>query len=277
MDSFHTEPCSDFKDFLLKVEEQKNKWWIYRGQQIDSWPLKHTFERACQRFGVKGNDRFKVESNMIREFKRRIHHYISNIPLDDSTDEWMALMQHHGAPTRLLDFTYSPYVASYFAFESATPNTKVAIWAVNAHWCKTHLEDISEILPEKYERYRDNRKGKDFNDIFRQSTPPKLLLAINPFRLNERLAYQRGVFLCPGDVTTEFMDNLSFYTGYDQLDTKVIKYTIPTGRNNRNTIDALDELDLMNISRITLFPGLDGFAQSFEPRTVSLFLKQSEH
>ena len=115
MDSFHTEPCSDFKDCLLKVEEQKNKWWIYRGQQIDSWPLKHTFERACQRFGVKGNDRFKVESNMIREFKRRIHHYISNIPLDDSTDEWMALMQHHGAPTRLLDWSASPYVAAYFA------------------------------------------------------------------------------------------------------------------------------------------------------------------
>jgi hypothetical protein len=41
-------------------------------------------------------------------------------------------MQHHGAPTRLLDFTYSIYVAAYFALESA--DADAAVWAVNAPW-----------------------------------------------------------------------------------------------------------------------------------------------
>ena len=47
-------------------------------------------------------------------------------------------MQHHGAPTRLLDFTYSIYIAAYFALENADPKAdpdgSCAIWAVNGVW-----------------------------------------------------------------------------------------------------------------------------------------------
>ncbi len=66
------------------------------------------------------------------------------------------------------------------------------------------------------------------------------------------------------------MDNLSDYK-LDDLRRNLIRFTIPTGRNNDNTILSLEALDSMNINRITLFPGLDGFAESFEPRTKCLF------
>jgi len=41
-------------------------------------------------------------------------------------------MQHHGAPTRLLDFTYSFYIAAYFALEESEKDC--AIWALNMKW-----------------------------------------------------------------------------------------------------------------------------------------------
>lgn len=279
MEYFHTEPCNDFNDFLSKVDKLLKKWWIFRGQQKDFWCLAHRFERACNRFGVLGRDRIRVEENMIREFRRRLYQYTANTPAQDAKDEWMALMQHHGAPTRLLDFTYSPYVAAYFAFEFADPNCKVAIWAVNAGWFANKLKNVSEEFSKKYENYRDYREKyrKYFNDIFMSKRPKKFLVAVNPFRLNERLAYQRGVFLCPGDVSVSLMDNLSVFTGNKRIREQVIKFSIPTGPKNENTIEALEILDSMNISRITLFPDLDGFAQSFEPRTIPLFVKQYSH
>lgn len=254
--------------------------WIFRGQKRARWKLETTFERACARFGIVGIKRGQVEYNMIREFQRRLHHYMANEPDSDKYDEWMALMQHHGAPTRLLDFTYSPYVAAYFAFEEADRRTEVAIWAVNTSFLEEQLENRDEYLDlaEKYKSYREKRQEAEyFNSIFpvgKRKKRYRLVLTINPFRLNERLAYQRGVFLCTGDIRVRFMKNLSDFIGNENLDEKVIKFTIPTGRNNQNTKEALNHLDLMNINRITLFPGLDGFAQSFSPRIPTLFEHQ---
>lgn len=48
-----------------------------------------------------------------------------------TTMEWLALMQHFGAPTRVLDITKSSYVAAYFAIEDATAGDDCAVWAIN--------------------------------------------------------------------------------------------------------------------------------------------------
>src|SRR3989304_3886447 len=130
MDTFFTEPCDDFEDFQNKCKKLPNGAWIYRGQRSCTWRLETAFERAGEQFGVHGEEKIKVERNMLREFKRRLHQYTDNVPDDNSTDEWLALMQHYGAPTRLLDFTYSPHVAAYFAFENAASG-KVAVWAID--------------------------------------------------------------------------------------------------------------------------------------------------
>ncbi|MFC1919375.1 FRG domain-containing protein [Chloroflexota bacterium] len=274
MDPFYLKKCKDLDDFISKVKKYINTGWIFRGQRICSRGLKHSFERVCERFTVDGKDRLRVESNMVREFQRRLHHYTQNIPDMNSYDEWMALMQHHGAPTRLMDFTYSPHVAAYFAFESAKSDTEVAIWAVNAEWCKKHLEEFPKHLHRRYRTYLNTRETEAFKEIFLQEKAEKFILTVNPFRLNERLAYQRGVFLCPSNVEHTFMDNMCAYTEMKELKNKVIKFTIPTGKNNNITKKALEYLDILNISRITLFPGLDGFAQSFGPKIDSLFLRQ---
>ncbi len=282
-DYYTVEFCWDIEKYIQKIEklvkqsQDKNKFdWLFRGQKNSQYTLETSFERACDRFNIEGKNRIRVEKNMIREFKRRLHHYTSNIPNEDATDEWLALMQHYGSPTRLLDFTYSPYVAAYFAFEKAEEYISVAVWAINVVWFQNQLKNISRWIDDKYTEYRNSREKqlKNFDLVFRSYYPVKLMEPVNPFRLNERLAYQKGIFLCPGDISSSFIDNILAYKNIDEMKTNIKKFIIPTLRHNQNTVKALHILDSMNINQTTLFPGLDGFARSSETKIPILFDSQ---
>lgn len=67
--------------------------------------------------------------------------------------EWLALMQHFGAPTRLLDFTQSPYVATYFAVEDATEDS--VIWAVNESWVRNQAGRLALEKDERIQKAVD--------------------------------------------------------------------------------------------------------------------------
>lgn len=268
--AFHLISCGDFDDFAEKVQPLLNckHKWVFRGEKDATEHLKTSLEKTCERFEVRGGDRVKTEDSMIREFQRRAHHYTSHAPSPDAVDEWMALMRHYGAPSRLLDVTYSPYVAAYFAFAFAESTKNVAIWAVNTTWCEKQLKVHGMILYEQYLRYERDRRPEAFKAIFMTRPFRKLVVAATPYRLNERLASQRGAFLCPGDATVGFEENLSTFAGTENLHDKVIKFTIHTWHNGLARNRALKRLDEMNINGITLFPDLQGFAESFEPRTL---------
>ena len=81
---------------------------------------------------------------------------------------------------------------------------------------------------------------------------------INPFRLNQRLRIQQGVFLIPGDVDQPFMANLEALTVDSDSNDKLLKIVIPR-KVARETVRRLFS---MGLSRTTLFPGLDGYARS---------------
>jgi hypothetical protein len=108
--------------------------WIFRGQRNAKWRLQSSLERAAAHY--QPADKADVEKFFIFQFKRRAHNYLSPslLPKDErDTPEWLALMQHHGAPTRLLDFTKSPYIATFFAIEES--DSDCAVWAIDKHWC----------------------------------------------------------------------------------------------------------------------------------------------
>jgi hypothetical protein len=169
-------------------------------------------------------------------------------------------MQHHGAPTRLLDFTYSIYIAAYFAVENVEESA-CAVWAVNGPWLeknfaiayrragKRQVKGLQTETMEIHERIA--------HDLLFKKPFIKSVLQLIPFILSERLRTQRGTFLVPGEITGTFMANLRSLNGFNKAE-NILKITIPAALRK----EAIERLSNMNISRTSLFPGLDGYSQS---------------
>jgi hypothetical protein len=232
--------------------------WIYRGHSRADWKLQSGLERAIARFDREGRSPAQLEAGLVRQFARRAHHYLADAPARAAWTEWLALMQHHGAPTRLVDFTYSFYVALFFALEDSAPGISSAIWALNFDWADEAVRGIvgDGLFNEIYNGSDRNIEGDGtFKEFF--ASQRKMVFGVNPYRLNQRLSIQQGLFLCPGDVSTSFEENL---VALGPLKGGVIKCEINMSRVQYQ--DCIRQLIRMNMTRTSLFPGLDGFAMS---------------
>jgi hypothetical protein len=178
----------------LKIEDlekfgQSHKGWLFRGHRSIRWKLETSLERAARRCGVNQQE---YERRIFEEFRRHAHTYLVRTPKDEDTLEWLALMQHHGAPTRLLDFTTSFWIALFFAFEQA--EKECAVVALNP-----------DSLRKK------GQKGKDFNVFLRENIAngehtDDFLYQDVPFFTNDRLAIQKGRFVFSFNLDDTFDD-----------------------------------------------------------------------
>jgi hypothetical protein len=227
--------------------------WAFRGMPDCGWVLKTSLERLPVAKLVPS-----AERALLTAFKRRAHHYLADLPDANDNLEWLALMQHHGAPTRLLDWTRSPYVGLFFAFESEyESDAACALWAIDLNWCRWRARTVIEhSIGGNLNPMESLGSPVIFNQVFLEATVG-LVAPLQPFRMNERLTIQQGVFLCPGDVNKPVMDNLAALDDGTLRD-HLHKITVPRALR----IEVLKELKNMNLGRATLFPGLDGFARS---------------
>ena len=195
---------------------------------------------------------------MVNEFKRGVNVFLDQKNRPTNLIEDISLMQHFGVPTRFLDFTYSPYVAAYFAFEKESKNTKhVAIWAIDkqALWSKV-TSMLYGFFKEKLDfskiHYIDNDM---FNSIFTKNNLD-IIFKIEPFLVNERYLAQHSAFVSVGNSSKPFMEQISFLG--DELSKIMYKFKLPYKIRN----EVLEDLNKMNINPQTLFPGLEGFAKN---------------
>jgi hypothetical protein len=266
--------ASDLFAGLAMFPDREN--WAFRGHAKSNWTLEPTIERLKKIYNVTGSG---AEIYVMAAFKRRAYHYLSDPPAQTETLEWLALMRHHGAPTCLLDWTRSPYVAAFFALDEAD-NEQSAIWAVNVtalRFAARHMVEAGNV-GETLRKPWSFSESAIFNKIFygNANRNQAIVAPVQPFRTNERVTAQQGLFLCQSSDWLPFEVSLKNVLHYDHEKQQQARVknsppdeSFPASKRLVKLVispevrrDALRELHRMNINQATLFPGLDGFGRS---------------
>jgi hypothetical protein len=251
-----------WESFLELVTKPPFSNWAFRGERDERWPLFSSLSRYLQNFGVAPGAWPEQEGRILRIFKRKAHQFLDKPPAWDDDFQWLALMQHHGAPTRLIDFTWSPYVAAFFALERTLGDG--VIWAINP----ARVDSTRAPKPVRM----DPRVKGNFQRYFVKGRHRFIWMG-EPLTMNRRLIAQSGTFAVPGVLDLPIEGMLS------DADQENILAKIVMTHPVREI--GMRELYRMNITFSTLFPDLDGLARSmgyelefhwaYNPRTMEWY------
>ncbi|HLK66609.1 MAG TPA: FRG domain-containing protein [Bryobacteraceae bacterium] len=252
---------TSWEAFLEIVTQPPLSHWAFRGERDERWPLYSSISRYLKNFGVAPAAWPDQEARILRIFKRKAHQFLDKPPDTNDDFQWLALMQHHGAPTRLIDFTWSPYVAAFFALERTLADG--VVWAMNP----------ARIDSSRAPKHRmDPRVNDNFERYFLKGKQHFIWMG-EPHTMNRRLIAQSGTFAVPGVLDVPIEEMLI------DADQENILAKIVLTNSVREV--GMRELYRMNITYATLFPDLDGLAKSmgyelefhwgYNPRTMERY------
>lgn len=240
---------------------------LYRG----SWnPAIARFRSQCVFRGVSradfdmrtslmrlGEEAWTLEDHLLRNFRKYAHREV--VPFDDDWN-WVALGQHHGLPTRLLDWTYSPYVAMHFATADIDDFDQdgaiVVVDFIKAHELLPRaLQDVlrehgSQVFTTELLR-QYARTLRRFDARNRELSHEDFVLFFEPPSLDERITNQFAVF----SLMSKPQLTLGDWLAQNPMVCRkiVIDHAIKW--------EVRDKLDQANITERVLFPGLDGLSR----------------
>lgn len=220
--------------------------FIYRGVGDRSFELLPKLNRVCAH-------NLELEDSLLRNFKKYAY---ADIVEYQSFWQILTLAQHHGLPTRLLDWSYSPLVAAHFATEEVENYDKDGLI-----WCIDY-EAIIQQLPKELKGYLDRLHSKlfsldmlekiahNFDDLKKYSDEP-FVFFFEPSSIHNRIINQYALFSVMNDTSTPLNEILERYKEYS------CKIIIP----KEIKLEIRDKLDYINISERMIYPGLDGICK----------------
>jgi len=230
-----------YQEYVASLEGRR---YLFRGQNRP-WRLRTSFHRA----GRADLTRFLNEDVQVlhKHLSARTKH-VFNLEIPNENGAFFNLVQHHGYPTPLLDWTYSPYVAAFFAYRGisneqaagADPSDKVRILVFDQAQWRTDWSQLLQLL----------------------AAGPHLSIGEFMAIENERMIPQQAA---------------STLTNVDDIES-YIKSKESNGKNYLSAIDlpvrdrkqVVRELGYMGITAGSLFPGLDGACEELRERNFEI-------
>lgn len=224
--------------------------YFYRGQADAEWGLVPSLHRIATDLGWGAEQAVEAEKKAVAEFRAQAHLSISQSLLPNNRDSiiaWWSLMQHHHAPTRLLDWTASPLVAAYFAVEQQAARAG-AIWVVHRGIPAT-IDGVEKTLDvgqlgeqDVFKTVKDRRLG-----FFRRNIQ------------SDRMAAQQGEFCISPYILCDHGTAITAAPRTNELGGILYcRLLIPP----ESKASILSHLRMMNITARSLFPGSDGLGKS---------------
>jgi hypothetical protein len=275
------------EEYVLNNTRLVGQVW-FRGHRTAEQSLKpglyrdETFATLAKR-GESPHPAEKIEENLVQELFSLEHELridftsfgqlLSEVAHAKTPIDWYFLMQHHGVPTRLLDWTTNALAALFFAIEAHSRNTvgqdslgpaSVSVWMIDAYWLAMRLDDdwYGPILPWSQEATKYVPPLEKLLESMGDSLAlvPSYAMPIEPPAIHPRVAVQEGRFIIFGQ-TRDLLDHRLRLENKDDEHPEIEPLRVRQILFNTHDADGLlRDMAQLGISRRTLFPDLDGLA-----------------
>ena len=215
--------------FKLSFRLMENENYIYRGINIDDQKYPKI---------IRLKDCSKYEAGLLQEFEKYYGLYFNS----SNFWEFIALAQHHGLKTRLIDFTYNIFVAAFFALHKKAKNGMYKIFVFNKQNFQSFKDWNRDIT---YVSEPDDRMSDDVVTAFNIFKDRNVDFILNPHYSNNRMFVQQGLFVVPSVLTKKHVDKL-----YDDASIEII-----ISANVRKYI--LERINNFGYNEYRLMPDLD--------------------
>lgn len=226
---------------------------VYRGARRARAPLFTSLDRLG---GTEPpHSKAGLEEHILRNFIRYSRPHLDETQQHDAW-ELLITAQHHGVPTRLLDWSYSPLVAAFFATRPYDGGDDRAVWRLD--WQTVHkayglpplallIQDLDSLLGANHLTPWKLFSAKDLKPFACMIEPPTL---------DARIAAQAATFTLASTTSQSFEKFLE----EQKLDAALTRYVIPAEK----VAKMRDQLDIVGIDERRLFPDLDGVAAAIQ-------------
>ena len=274
-------PESHYKSWQQLVADYRADFrsddqWVFRGHENANWRLQTTLERQLAKYGISIDHAPAYEQQILRDFLRKVRNYDVTFTPSDAL-QCASYIQHYGGPTRLMDWTYSFYVAAFFAIAPAAPGTTAAIWCFRTGAWDANPGKVTFFGETAIQAMQQDRSFKDATTHERMfgfprlmvdtisQLPPQLdakpcVIQQNSRFLNNRIARQQGIFVVQTVLAKSFEDNLQAMLSASEFNGVIKKLVVECSRELLE--EALVDLRRMTISFESLFGNVDYFCRS---------------
>jgi hypothetical protein len=235
---------SEYLTIIRGLFKLESKLIIYRGQPSDK-PLLPKIARNIVKgktiIDISDIKFLDVEKHLFDEFKRRCFQYLSRTP--DNDYDWLALAQHYGLHTRLLDWTENALAALWFAVREEDNLSNAIVWAF-----EVATDDI--VVPSKELKPFQGSNTKVFK----------------PNQITGRIISQSGWF-----TLHKYINPNNLFIPLDKISR--LKSQLKKIIISKDTLNDLRfELNICGVNEASLYPDLDGVCRFLNWETINKFL-----